>query len=494
MFKHFINLEWKSFIRSASVGKNIGLKIFLGFLAVYFMLAFLGLGVAIYPLTKEFFPKQEVLNVVNNFVLIWLILELIFRFFMQTLPVINIKPLLIVPIKKEKVIHFVLLKSLTSFYNLLPLFIIIPFGIVYIYKENSSIFSMIVWMATMYILVLCINYINFLLKKKFTDNIKGLFPYLLLVLILVALEYFSVFSITKFFGNQIGYLEFYPFLMLIPAAFLFGLYSWNFYNLKSRFYIDNSIQAKKQEVSNSDFSWVKRFGKIAPFLQLDLKLIWRNKRPKTTVWLSLFFLCYGLIFYPNPSYQDMPAFFVFVGIFITGIFMINFGQFIPAWDSSYYSMMMAQNIPLKQYLNSKAGLMTFSIIVLAILSTPYVYFGINILLLNLACALYNIGINVPVLIFAGSFNKKRIDLEKSPFMNYQGTGAAQWLVGIPLLLIPLLIWYAFYKFFNYDIAVIALALLGLIGIVLRNFLMEKIAKQFAKKKYEMINGFKQQES
>ncbi len=204
MFKHFINLEWKSFIRSASVGKNIGLKIFLGFLAVYFMLAFLGLGVAIYPLTKEFFPKQEVLNVVNNFVLIWLILELIFRFFMQTLPVINIKPLLIVPIKKEKVIHFVLLKSLTSFYNLLPLFIIIPFGIVYIYKENSSIFSMIVWMATMYILVLCINYINFLLKKKFTDNIKGLFPYLLLVLILVALEYFSVFSITKFFGNQIG--------------------------------------------------------------------------------------------------------------------------------------------------------------------------------------------------------------------------------------------------------------------------------------------------
>lgn len=174
--------------------------------------------------------------------------------------------------------------------------------------------------------------------------------------------------------------------------------------------------------------------------------------------------------------------------------MINFGQFIPAWDSSYYSMMMAQNIPLKQYLNSKAGLMTFSIIVLAILSTPYVYFGINILLLNLACALYNIGINVPVLIFAGSFNKKRIDLEKSPFMNYQGTGAAQWLVGIPLLLIPLLIWYAFYKFFNYDIAVITLALLGLIGIVLRNFLMEKIAKQFAKKKYEMINGFKQQES
>jgi hypothetical protein len=44
---------------------------------------------------------------VNSYVIFWLAIELIFRFFMQSLPVMNIKPLLVLPIKKESVIHFV---------------------------------------------------------------------------------------------------------------------------------------------------------------------------------------------------------------------------------------------------------------------------------------------------------------------------------------------------------------------------------------------------
>jgi hypothetical protein len=49
--------------------------------------------------------------------------------------------------------------------------------------------------------------------------------------------------------------------------------------------------------------------------------------------------------------------------------MLNYGQFVPAWDSNYYGMMMSQNIPMKQYLNSKAVLMSVSVLILAILST-----------------------------------------------------------------------------------------------------------------------------
>jgi hypothetical protein len=33
MFKHFIMLEWKAFLRSASLGTNIAMKIFIGFFA-----------------------------------------------------------------------------------------------------------------------------------------------------------------------------------------------------------------------------------------------------------------------------------------------------------------------------------------------------------------------------------------------------------------------------------------------------------------------------
>jgi len=84
--------------------------------------------------------------------------------------------------------------------------------------------------------------------------------------------------------------------------------------------------------------------------------------------MSLLLLGYGLIFYPQDMYQDSPYLFVLVGIFMTGIFMINFGQFIPAWDAGYYSMLMSQDIPLTKYLTAKAGLITVSVVALTILA------------------------------------------------------------------------------------------------------------------------------
>lgn len=494
MFKHFIKLEWNAFFRSASVGKSIGLKILLGFLAVYFLLSFLVLGIALYPLLEKSLPDQKPLAVVNSFVIYWLALDLIFRFFMQSLPVMNIKPLLILPIKREKVIHFVLLKSLISIYNAFPLLVIIPFGIFCIMKENYGTFNILIWMISMYILTLIVNYINFLIKKEFAENIKAFLACLVCVSLVVGLEYFEIYKSSVFVGNMLNALVNHSLLVFIPIVVLAALYFWNFKYLKHNFYLDSSLKAKVEKAKTSDLNWIRQFGEIAPFLQLDIKLIWRNKRPKTTIWMALIFLGYGLMIYPNPSFKDSSVMFVIVGVLMTGIFMLNFGQFIPSWDSNYYSMMMSQNIPLKQYLASKAALMSFSVVVLALLSTPYVYFGWHILTLNLACAAYNLGVNIPVLLFAGSYNKKRIDLEKSPFMNYQGTGATQWIVSLPLMVMPALVFYGFSEIFNPKTATLILASIGLTGLVFRNFLMHKIAEGYRKRKYATINGFKQQEN
>jgi hypothetical protein len=492
MFKRFLQLEWKSFVRSASFGQSLGLKIFMAFIAAYFLFSFLLLGIGLYPLLKQFFPEQSPMTVANNFVVIWLVMELFIRFMMQSLPIMNVKPLMVNNIKRKIMIRFVLWKSLFSFYNILTPIVVIPFGIWCVIKGEYSTLQIIAWMIAMLSLVITVNYSNFLLKKKFADNLKSLLPYLMVAVILAGLEYFEVFKVSIFIGELINMIFEYPVLALIPVLIAYGLYRWNFNYLKHNFYLDTELKGKTTEVETTDMSWTKRFGSIAPFLQLDLKLIWRNKRPKTTVWMSLLFLAYGLIFYPNPTYSvEMPAFLVFVGIFITGIFVINFGQFIPAWDSSYYSMMMSQNIPMKQYLDSKAGLMYFSILVLALLSTPYVYFGVNILLLNLACAVYNAGVNVPLILYAGSFNKKRIDLEKSPVMNYQGTGVTQWILGFPLLLIPIILWYVVYKFVDQSFATLTLGVIGIIGLLLRNLFMEKIVKAYKAKKHTQISGFKQ---
>ena len=58
---------------------------------------------------------------------------------------------------------------------------------------------------------------------------------------------------------------------------------------------------------------------------------------------------------------------------------------------------------------------------LYLLSFPYLYFGTEIFLMITAGAIFNIGFNSLFLLYAGSFNRKRIDLTKGGFGNTQGS-------------------------------------------------------------------------
>ena len=253
----------------------------------------------------------------------------------------------------------------------------------------------------------------------------------------------------------------------------------------------NKAKSKVAEVKVADLSWTNRFGDIAPFMQLDLKLIWRNKRTKSMTMLLIIGVLYGLIFYPQPMYREMEFMFAFIGIFSTGFFLINFGQFIPAWDSSYYKMLMSQNIKYEQYLRSKFILMIMSVVILFVLGIPYVYFGWKILIAHFAAAIYNIGVNSHVILWGGSFNRKKIDLDKKAAFNYQGTGAVQWLIGIPLMLVPMGLFALINWLLGFEIAIATLIVLGVSGIILHKKLMRFITQKYLDSKYKMIDAFSQ---
>jgi len=164
MIKQFLSLEWKAFFRSASFGKSLGIKIFMGFLALYFIVMFLFLGVGLFPALENFFPDKDPLTVVNSFLFYWILGDLMFRFFLQKLPVMSVKPLLTLPVKRSKVVHYVLGKCALSFFNLLPLFAIIPFTITLMVK-GYPVTQVVFWMLALIITVLIINFFNFIIES-----------------------------------------------------------------------------------------------------------------------------------------------------------------------------------------------------------------------------------------------------------------------------------------------------------------------------------------
>jgi hypothetical protein len=272
---------------------------------------------------------------------------------------------------------------------------------------------------------------------------------------------------------------------------MIGLYKANFNFIRKGFYLDGAISKKTKEVKTTDLTWMNRFGAVAPFLKNDIKLIGRNARPKQVLFMSFMFLFYGLIFYTQDIYKETPAFLAFASMFVTGGFLMSFGQLVPSWDSEYYKMLMSQNIPYRQYLESKWYLMVFAVALSFVLSTPYIYFGWDIFAMIAAGALFNIGLNAFITLFGGALNRVPIELnvKAKAFSNTNGFNPTQLLIAMPKILLPMILFYIPYKLISFNAGLIVLGASGVLGILLKNIFLNKIESIYQKGKYKTIAAF-----
>lgn len=480
-------LEWKSFVRSSDFGKGLAVRLLLGFIALYFLISFLSVGIALHYLLEDAYPEMQPIALVNDFLLAWFSMIFLSRMIFQKLPVMNVKPLLAQNIGRGTLAHYTLLKSSYAFNNWLAVVMFVPFVVVTANQTAWTYQELLPWLVAVLGFEIAINYFALYMQSTAAGGIRKVIPVMVIVLVLVALDYFGIFSISSVFGQYFQEVLRTPILALLPLLLVGSTYGLLFKDVRQKLYLDASLGDRQEKARAIDLSWTSRFGAIAPFLQLDMNLLWRTKRARNVSVVALLFLAYGLLFYPD---EDINAvMYVFVGIFITGIFIINYGQFVPSWDGSYYSLLMTLPFSMDRYLESKALLMYLSVGIMLVLSTPYVYFGWEILGVHLACAVYNMGVNVPLILYFGSWNKKRIDLNNGNYFNYQGTGAAQWLVTIPILFGPLLIWGLAYWIGNFTIANGFLFFLGLGGLLMRRSLLSRISARYQENKYQFISAF-----
>ncbi len=494
MIKQFINLEWKSFFRSAAFKQNLAIKILMGFGALYMISAFIGLGVGSYFLINELIEDGEIVannpfEVVNRFLIYWVFADVGYRYVLQKMPVANIKPLLYLPFKKGKIVSYALGKTVLSFFNFLPAFFFIPFSIVLLAQEYS-VTGVIGWHLTMLFITIAINFLN-----VFMNNMDKIFyPVIAIITGCGLAQYYGVFDITLY--TQSVFMFFYenawafiiPLILCVAAAY----YARNYF--AKQLYLDEGLKKIVKEATTEDLSFLNRFGKISTYLKNDIKLIKRNKRARTTFIMGFFFIFYGLLF-TFGLYGDSDFGKIFAALFCTGGFLFSFGGLVPSWDSSYYKLMMAQNIPYREFLLSKWWLMVIVTTISTILSLWYVYFGMDWLYAILAGAIYNIGFNSTVVLLGGAFVKTPIDLtsNKKAFGDSKAFNAKTLLLIIPKLILPVIIYYAFAMTINDNAGFIAIAVTGLLGFLFRNKMFTWIEDIYKNEKYDTIDAYSQKD-
>ncbi|MDA9213527.1 DUF5687 family protein, partial [Flavobacteriaceae bacterium] len=127
MFKMMFSLQWKEFNRGKAVGGKLVAKILKWFGIIYFaFMAFLMAIIASFPIEEDVIAPFLYVNKQLIYVFAYLI---VMRYFIQSLPILNIKALLLTPLLKTKIVRFSLLKTVLTYFNILPLFFLIPFSV-----------------------------------------------------------------------------------------------------------------------------------------------------------------------------------------------------------------------------------------------------------------------------------------------------------------------------------------------------------------------------
>ncbi|NVM63926.1 hypothetical protein FHW88_002215 [Mucilaginibacter sp. SG538B] len=489
MITTFLGHELKAFWRSKNTGKSIAIRVVMGLLILYLFGCILLAGLFLNEILGQVFPHDDIVVSFCGIILLYFLFDLMMRMQLQELPTLRVQPYLHLPIKKNTVVGYLAFTAMLSVFNLWPIILFVPFILKVILTDSG------VWPALAFILaiigfMLFNNYMALFIKRK--ANLNG-WVFLVfataLILIITGDFRFHLYSVRNISYQYFGHLLNKPVLVLLPVVLAAAMYYINFAYLKQNLYLEELSSRKASAYkSSTEFPLLNRFGKVGDLVANELKLIFRNKRPRSALVMGLFFMFYGLIFYTNSHYGQ--TWYIFVGMFMTGIFIISYGQFMYSWQGAHFDGLLVSKINFRDFLKAKYLLFTMVSTVAFILTTPYAYFGWRIVLVHFVMYLWNIGINTTIVLFFANRNAKRIDLSKGASFNWEGVGATQMLISFPLMITPYIIYLPFSLFKHADIGLAMLAGTGIIFILTRDFWVKKLEEDFIQKRYTVAEGFR----
>ena len=261
---------------------------------VIMLLYLLALGFFLDKLLEDIVKDANADITLSKIIIYYFLFTFLMRFFLQSLPAMEIIPYLHLRIKRSTIAWFMQFKSLTSFFNFIPFLLFLPFALGYMREEFSG-FQSFIWFLAVFLFELTSNFMLIYFKRKFTLNPKLILLLIGAIGLIIALDKFDLFSISNislWYFTQLNANWMWIFLPLFSTIFFVF---WNLSMIQKNSYLDD-LSPKKTEGENlsAKLNLLQNFGKTGELVLGEIKLILRNKRSKSVVFLIPFFLLYGL--------------------------------------------------------------------------------------------------------------------------------------------------------------------------------------------------------
>jgi hypothetical protein len=470
-------------------------NILMGFLILILLSYVVGLGIFLKSILDIAAPGEDYIALLNSFMIYFFLAEFLYRYFIQQLPIIELESLLHLPIGKGRIIQMLLVRSFISPLSIIAILLFLPFSLEVV-NAQYGVLGALTWISAITLTSWTIHWFMLWFKQRFEDSLIGLFVIFLVLVLGAGSSYMGWFNLGEIMKPVFDFSLTSPIPLIGMMLVMLGAYYLCYKFYVSNAYLEDLSEEEDVRFVNQSIGFFSRFGLAGELANLEWKLIIRHKKSRTYLMLAGFFLLYGLIFYKNPQYamegSGIHWIFIFVGIFITGIFMLQYAQLFLSWNSSNFDFFLSRKHGIESLVRGKYLLFTGVSFICFLASVPYTFFGWQFLLLHICCLFFNIGILMHLIIYFSLWKPKPMDLNKGAMFNYEGIGAAQFLMILPMFLAPYAVYLPIWFLFNEYVGLLALGIFGLIGMLAFEPLSQININRVLKNRYEISSSFRQE--
>ena len=476
--------------RNPAFDTNRFAKFLMYFMIVYWAALFLFLGVMLPFMFEEMVPNMEPYHIMNQGFIYVLLADFLMRFIGQPSVSQEIKPYLLMPVKRKKLISLLLLKSGLDKYNFLWFFVYVPFAFLTVIRFYGF-GGMFLYLLGIWLIFVFNNYFYLLCKLLLGEKTLWLLlPAAVFGLLGTAeflLDGLPISRFTMDLGE--GFIEGNPLSFLFMLACIGVMF---FINLKlQQRMIYNEISKKEDTKIKrvSEYKFLDKYGEVGEYLRLEIKLITRNKTVKSQFRMGLIvmFAFSFLLAFTDVYDGSMSRFICLYNYAVLPI--MTLGQ-VMSFEGNYIDGLMSRKESIFNLLRAKYYLTNLIILVPFFIMMFPIAKGKITLLMAIAYLVFTMGFVFFILLQLAVYNTRTLPLNANLMKGNKGGNWIQSVVMSLCFFIPLMFDSILLAIFSQEVANIIFIVIGGGFILTHNLWIKNIYKRFMKRRYKNMEEFR----
>ena len=417
-----------------------------------------------------------------------LTLDFLMRFGMQQTPAMLVKPYLLMPVKKQRIIHCFLVSTLFLGNNLVWMALFVPY--VFICICGGLPFWSGVAMLALFFLFILLNSQWYLMVRTLVNH--KIWWWILPAVVYLALYGYAFFDIEKWMRALIDGGEKYGFtfgcaaVCVVLTAALFAINA----RLQQHFMYEEIAKQEKTKLKHvSQFTFLNRFGQIGEYLKIEIKSTMRNKAIKQRFIQGIVLIT---MLSCMLSFTD-----IYDGKFSTNIWCLYCFVFFGAVnlvkvmgpEGNYIDLLMVHKENIYTLLRAKYYFYCAILLLPTLLLIPTVVSGRYSILMILAYLFITSGLEYFILFQLAVYNKQSLPLNDKITGKGNFENSLQLIIEIIVFFLPVAVALIFTALFGDTIGYSIMIAIGLIFTLTNGLWMKNIYRRMMRRRYENMEGF-----